>query len=265
MLKVTLCVHCGIELSPAQKTRQNHCGQVNCQQASVRLFHANKKTKNNELKQSVRTLCEQQRLTSNFDSNKRVSTTKQNNNHISVILLPANTNNVAELSEVRKTNFLTRLSTLYDAIEQNTPMENYPYSLQVEPDNDEPTEHDLQLAQACATCKGYCCLLGGDHGFQDVVSLQLYLKSQADNISKDELLQQFRQYLPIESCSSGCIFQQANGCALPRKMRSLTCNRYSCHELKEYKQRLTESDEKITYAGAVFDNKVVRTRLITKQ
>jgi hypothetical protein len=61
-------------------------------------------------------------------------------------------------------------------------------------------------------------------------------------LSGEAVLNAYLSKLCPESVAGSCINQTATGCALPRDMRSATCNGYYCEPLKKYQEKAAQGD-----------------------
>ena len=94
------------------------------------------------------------------------------------------------------------------------------------------------LGQACAICKGYCCRMGGNHAYLDVDTIQRVL--QDGDAELDDVVGLYLANVPENGVQDSCIFHTERGCALPRQLRSGTCNQYHCEGLNELRNLLVE-------------------------
>jgi hypothetical protein len=90
-------------------------------------------------------------------------------------------------------------------------------------------------AAACATCRGFCCALGGTRAFLDAETIRNFMSERPD-ITAEETLASFMRQLPHRSFENSCVFHGKTGCALPQEMRSAVCKNYYCGGLKEFRQ-----------------------------
>ena len=88
--------------------------------------------------------------------------------------------------------------------------------------------------QLCGQCRGGCCAAGGDHAHLSAVGLRRVLDANPE-MRADDLVQIYVDHLPQQSMAGACINQTADGCALPRELRSDICNGYFCPGLKALK------------------------------
>ncbi|NTS75645.1 hypothetical protein HR060_02090 [Catenovulum sp. SM1970] len=181
-----------------------------------------------------------------------------------VLLVPANTTALSELTEERKRSFLAHLASVYQNIESSSKTDNYLYAFVT----NEVTKQDIddyQLDKACATCQGHCCLLGGTHGFQDPLSLKhnlVYIEKLLEKeVSLTELLSLFSRYFPHSTSKLGCVFQGEMGCTLPTSLRSLTCNRFFCKEIVEFTRDQQNKTPFSAKVAAIADNEIIRTQI----
>lgn len=89
------------------------------------------------------------------------------------------------------------------------------------------------MLQACIGCRGFCCRTGGEHAYITQDTMQAYLEAHPDE-SPDAIIETYLAHVPERTLDGGCVFQHANGCALPREMRGDLCNRYYCGSLVDF-------------------------------
>ena len=94
----------------------------------------------------------------------------------------------------------------------------------------------------CGMCKGGCCSSGSNHAYLSEFTIKNYIKAHPQ-ATPDEILNAYLSSLPAESIENSCINQSANGCVLPKNMRSDICNGFYCHTLESYQKQMTESAE----------------------
>ena len=111
------------------------------------------------------------------------------------------------------------------------------------PDGASPATPDATtatlLGAACATCGGRCCRSGGERAYLDVESLRRWLAAHPGDGPRAAVAA-YASYLPATSLSGSCVYHTTAGCALPRAMRSDTCNRYECAGLAELGRALRD-------------------------
>ncbi len=82
----------------------------------------------------------------------------------------------------------------------------------------------------CALCAGGCCTLGGEHAYLTAETMRPLMDRDAA-LTDQAIVAAYLDRLPAKSRDGSCINHTATGCALPREMRSATCNRYACEAL----------------------------------
>ena len=115
---------------------------------------------------------------------------------------------------------------------------------------DQPTAdaaEESMSGQLCTMCGGGCCVRGGDAAYLTAETMQRVMATQI-NPEGVELLERYMSLLPQESTDGSCIYHGAAGCALPRELRSDTCNRYCCASLIELISAFGQSDGSETVA-----------------
>lgn len=91
---------------------------------------------------------------------------------------------------------------------------------------------DASLLAVCGTCRGACCKWGEDHAYLTRAVLSR-VKAERRIASNASLLRAYVERIPEMAREGSCIYHGEDGCALPRSMRSETCNRFVCHPLKQ--------------------------------
>ena len=86
------------------------------------------------------------------------------------------------------------------------------------------------LMAACIACRGSCCKSGAEHAYITHHTILAYLEQHPDQ-SLEQVVDAYLQPVTTVSLSRGCVYQHAEGCSLPRDMRSITCNQYYCEPL----------------------------------
>ena len=100
-----------------------------------------------------------------------------------------------------------------------------------DPGLDDPTRdespHDPRLDAACALCQGHCCLPGGAHAQLGVADIQRYRRRYPE-AGPEEVRAAYLDHLPEQTVLLSCVYHGAEGCGLPRWLRSNTCNNLIC-------------------------------------
>jgi len=106
----------------------------------------------------------------------------------------------------------------------------------------EPPAADLGavMVNACIACRGTCCRTGGEHAYIITDTILRYLDAHPD-CTEEQIVQAYLSHLVSRTMDSGCVYQHVNGCVLPREMRSDTCNRYYCEDLRVFRENQTDN------------------------
>jgi len=89
----------------------------------------------------------------------------------------------------------------------------------------------------CSMCKGGCCTAGRNKAYLTVDIIRRFMDINSGLSSKD-ILDLYVSNIRSITVDGACINQTKIGCALPREMRSNTCNGYYCDSLKSYQKEL---------------------------
>ena len=91
------------------------------------------------------------------------------------------------------------------------------------------------LSNACAICRGSCCSNGGEHAYLKVDALLRYMH-QHPELQQHQVLEEYMSYLPKKTYEDSCLYHAEFGCALPRYMRSESCESFACDGLVEIEE-----------------------------
>lgn len=167
------------------------------------------------------------------------------------IITPVNERPIVLLPRKRRHRFVKRLirlvqATLHDAPREPRPCENGQPSLPI-------------LAAACANCEGRCCVSGGTRAYVDGDAIRRFVVLHPDADAR-YIINAYWRRLPLATYRKSCVFHSANGCGLPRTMRSATCLNMICGGVVELRQRIELDGESRFFLAAASTAKVVRGR-----
>lgn len=83
----------------------------------------------------------------------------------------------------------------------------------------------------CRMCEGGCCTSGGDHAYLTEYEV-LRLLSRRPDWTDEQVVAAFVAHVPEKGRTNSCINHTAQGCALPRELRSDVCNVFFCDDIK---------------------------------
>ncbi len=92
----------------------------------------------------------------------------------------------------------------------------------------------------CRHCQGGCCTTGAEHAHLNALTMRRQLE-QDPALTDEALCERYLAQLPALTRAGSCINHTARGCALPRELRSPTCNAYYCDELKSLQAARSET------------------------
>jgi len=146
----------------------------------------------------------------------------------SVLQVPSYKGTLAKLPRDRRGAFVAHLRRIiWEAME----VPSRPSRKRI-PDPPSPAQLDL-AAWACAACGGECCSKGGTHAYLDDDTIHRVARERP-RLSRRELAELYTACLPLESFAGSCVFHGAEGCTLPRSLRSDLCNSFYCTPLKRF-------------------------------
>ena len=168
-----------------------------------------------------------------------------------VVVVPALQSGLAKLAAGRRREFARHLIALSRSLFRDDAAMKRPDRSYCPPDRQE-TSGDALAAIACGACKGQCCRPGGNHAFVRIETLRQFLDSAPD-MTRRELIRRYLNCLPSMTYQNSCLFHGAEGCALPREMRSTTCNQYFCKDLTEVFRSSASEKHKSVWIAAIDD------------
>lgn len=168
-----------------------------------------------------------------------------------VLVIPTGLSEAVPVPEERSAQYRAHLESLFDEAKQYGNVDEVPMDQHYNA-RDRLQKSKQRLAQypplqhisedLCGLCKGGCCSTGREHAFISVVTIRRMLDASPE-LTRDEVVQTYLQYLPQESIAGACINQTATGCALPRHLRSDVCNGFFCDPLKHFQRDWPTIDE----------------------
>lgn len=140
---------------------------------------------------------------------------------VGLFVLPATTTGMEPVTRARKDQLAASIEAEFDARIDKTKVPETPTRLD-----------DASILALCGTCRGACCKWGEDHAYL-TRSVLTRVKRELKFADEASLLESYLDRVPGLARRGSCVFHGAQGCALPRSMRSETCNRYLCYPLKQ--------------------------------
>lgn len=177
---------------------------------------------------------------------------------VATVITPSNDQRLTALSKDRLTAFSQHLSGLFSAVLDDNDIAGE--SVDAPPvTTAQPT--DPLFSKACAHCRGQCCQHG--NAAQAFLSKET-IRDRLAQLGVDhhgELLDRYLRLIPEYSFENSCIYHAADGCALPRELRSDVCNGFYCEHLRDIDQERVSSSAKLLLV-AEKNYRPVRSELI---
>lgn len=177
----------------------------------------------------------------------------------SVVVLPTNNRPLIPLPQERRDEFQRWLLELVEYVFAN-PIEDPIHPL---PENVEDTQLLPIYGSACGTCQGRCCVNGGTRAFLDAHTIQRFRNSHP-GISPPEIVDAYCDQLPDQSVEDSCVYHTVDGCALPREVRSDTCNSARCAGLDEIRALAKQQQQDNFFLASMRNANVVRSAFFSK-
>jgi hypothetical protein len=111
------------------------------------------------------------------------------------------------------------------------------------------------MARACTSCRGHCCRTGGEHAYLAVDTVARYRAARPETRA-DDTVDAYMSHVPADTRRGSCIYHGRTGCALPREMRSDTCNRFLCDALHGFDARVRSGAAPRAFFAAAHDGAI---------
>lgn len=179
-----------------------------------------------------------------------------NADDVAIGVVPANETRTSRLPESRIRRVRDHVRELVDIVEKRRKSGR---SLRgVVDDRDSAADASAAaLGQACASCRGHCCLTGGDHAYLDSTDVERFWATRP-KASAASIVRAYVAALPERTYSGSCVFHATGGCTLPREMRGNLCNVFLCDGTRELRRRLEESGAREAFVVATKDSELLR-------
>lgn len=235
------CPSCGAELTTFQERTENACSNLKCRGPVIQQMIANQKLREHERRTT-------------FAARVRESLQREFPGILSerqlLIVIPSLEGQLAEQPRERREEFLAKLDESMDeAKERAADAEIASKILREFPSAIGREQPSSAIINACSTCRGECCRNGREHAFLRPDFLAWRLLTEPDK-SPEAMIDDYRTRLPEQSYDDSCMYHTATGCALPRTVRSFTCNRFLCTGIADHDMALQDDPNQPSVAVA---------------
>lgn len=249
------CNGCGKEISEHQARLYKVCDSPNCRAFYIREVHGAAQDRielHRHEKQVFR------RKVEAFRDDVAESESISEPASYSMLIVPANNRSVTRLPEERKQEFREHLRQLIEAaVEAGTQGSSASLEVALKRYVALPI-----LGVACSTCRGRCCFLGEESkAFITTATLRRFMDANPE-MNPDDVLEAYCGFFEEETYENSCIYHHASGCALPRAMRSNTCNDYECDGQRDYLRETIDGCCERSFVAAATPEGVVRYRFV---
>lgn len=151
-----------------------------------------------------------------------------------IVTIPSFDRQSARTPRRRRSLLRTHVARLVAEVSQPATTSG-PIEVQSQPDGKaERAGMGAVLREACAICRGACCRAGGDHAYLTEATIRRYRDAHPGRGS-GEVVNDYVSRIPLRAYRDSCIYHAPGGCALPRDMRSDTCNAFFCESLRSFR------------------------------
>jgi hypothetical protein len=150
------------------------------------------------------------------------------------LLLPSGPRRARKMSARRRARYQAHLEDIVAAASLLAPApDTAAFASEEKPTVAPPPSPDrpsTMPGRLCGICAGGCCTLGAEHAYLTPAGMRALMDKDVALTGK-AIVAAYLDHLPGRSQAGSCINHTRGGCALPREMRSATCNRYACKSL----------------------------------
>lgn len=229
--KTLRCTSCGGPLTTSWQRQEGVCSKLACLGPFLQKQRAER-----EIRQQKRAaeLVDQARaeLAAQFGDSPPW------NENVVLLVVPEFSNRVAPQPPERIAHLEANLREALAAAQERLKPEGAADLLQRELEHRAADQSSLVVENACTTCRGACCRHGGDHAFLVERFLAWRLANEPES-TPDTIVADYLARLPSESLDYSCLYHTPTGCALPRELRSPTCNEFLCDGIVHHQDALT--------------------------
>lgn len=119
----------------------------------------------------------------------------------------------------------------------------------------EAGDEPLALTATCIACGGNCCTRGLAHHAYLTPTDIAYFRHRRPDATPASIFAYYMSHLPARSLARSCLYLTDTGCAQPRELRSVTCNRFQCGPRKDMMEQLeTHGDAISAVIGLAIDH-----------
>jgi predicted nucleic acid-binding Zn ribbon protein len=177
---------------------------------------------------------------------------------IPITIIPAYSGTSTRIPNHRRAALERRLTRL---VQQ--PAETPPEAPTDQPSAAPAASTEAALQAACTNCRGVCCANGNDHAYLTPETLHR-VRAANPGLSDDQIVALYLSHVGPRGYAGSCIFHQSTGCALPRAMRSDTCNSFFCSPMREFMTGAARDPAAPVFLAAV-DNRAVRAGVLVSE
>ncbi len=244
------CPSCGAELVTHFEKLEQICGKLACRgpwlQRRINAQQERQKAEKAALRRAIRTQLEE-----------HCDDIIQDDQTPLLMIVPEFDGELAPQSEDRKEAFRQELEERFAAAEPLAADLDRARMLRQEYQWRHEDELQPHVINACSTCRGSCCQSGKTHAYLQPEFLAFRLITEPEETSAT-LIDDYLRRIPERSMNDSCLYHTAEGCNLPREIRSSTCNEFLCEGIREHCVTTAKAPNTPTAAVAIDLQRAVR-------
>jgi len=263
------CEVCGASITYPESLQLKELGYLVCQSFDCRKimsqkstmtpllfetqlqFHKNRNNERREKEEARKKYIKEARVREDLE-NLRILKYVQDKNpefdkiNIPLVVIPSGLSEIEPLSQERIISYKENLNRIIGEVieeldnnviensEQSDANKTFDKTDELVAEN---SSNNIFNDRLCGLCKGACCTSGAEHAYLSSNTIKRFLNTNLDK-SVQDMLELYYSKISSETIVGACINQTQKGCALPKEMRSDTCNDFYCESLKQYQKNV---------------------------
>lgn len=226
---VASCRNCDAVLHTAREKREQFCSNIKCRSACI-TFQAKQAVERDKHWADSRQ-AHAEKILSGLQKHADVMAVIPPNPLLMII--PRNTRQVVKQPAHRVTELQRHLRRTMDQAEIEINNVGLQESIQkMHEDRIRDAAPSLPVLNACITCAGHCCLQGAGTALlnRDFFAWRLLKET---NSTPQQIVEEYLSLIPEYAFEDSCLYHTEDGCVLPRKIRSSTCNNFQCRGITD--------------------------------
>lgn len=241
------CPSCNRPLTTDRERRENVCRDFRCRGPRLQQWSAARRERVQNKQRALETSAKRTLKQTTPDILKQTEAEA-----LLLIVVPGIESHIVPPSGERIADFRRTLEASFEEAEQLVAHPQRSANLLSGHDPHAQATAPLPIVNACSTCRGWCCRMGRPHAYLQQEFLAWRLIHEHD-LTSDDMIEDYLERIPEQSQDGSCVYHTSTGCALPRSIRSSTCNSFLCPGLSQHRDAIEREPQRATAVVSVDD------------